>query len=137
MTGGVYSKRVDGTRYGPSGIVQVARPIDDQQQSLNTLRTTLIAGTGIVTLLAFGIGWLLSRFALRPIERITQTARAIGARRDFGRRVDYVGPQDEVRQLATTFNAMLTALQAAYDQTERPASSAASWPTPRTNCARP
>ncbi len=114
----VYSKRVERSRFNDGGIIQVARRIDDQQQSLNTLRTTLIAGTGIVTLLAFGIGWLLSRFALRPIERITQTARAIGARRDFGRRVDYLGPQDEVGQLATTFNAMLTALQAAYDQTE-------------------
>ena len=54
---------------------------------------------GLVTVLAFGIGWLLAGTALRPINRITQTAQAIGAARDFGRRVAYSGPPDEVGRL--------------------------------------
>ena len=53
---------------------------------------------------------------LHPIQRLTQTARTIGDERDFTRRVTYTGPQDEVGQLATTFNSMLARLQDAYQQ---------------------
>ena len=113
----IYSKRVDRDSRGNAGIVQVVRRIDDQARSLGTLRRTLVAGTLLVPLLACGAGWLLARFALRPIARITATARAIGASRDFGRRVDHAGPQDEVGRLATTVNGMLAALQAAHEQT--------------------
>jgi signal transduction histidine kinase len=67
-------------------------------------------------LVAFGAGWLLADAALRPIDRITQTAQAIGAERDFSRRVAYRGPDDEVGRLATTLNAMLTELHATYRQ---------------------
>ena len=55
---------------------------------------------------------------LRPIHRITQTAQQIGEERDFTRRVAYTGPQDEVGQLANTFNQMLTRLQDAYQKME-------------------
>jgi signal transduction histidine kinase len=76
----------------------------------------LLAGGGLGLLVAFGAGWLLAGAALRPIDRIIQTARAIGAERDFTRRVAYRGPNDEVGRLATTFNVMLTELHATYRQ---------------------
>jgi signal transduction histidine kinase len=56
--------------------------------------------------------------SLRPIDRITQTAQTIGDERDFTRRVDYTGPQDEVGRLANTFNQMLAGLQDAYRKVE-------------------
>jgi two-component system OmpR family sensor kinase len=102
-----------------TGIVQVGRSLVDRDRSLSALGATLIAGTIVTTLVAFGIGWALSGITLRPIHRITQTAQAIGTERDFGRRVAYTGPSDEVGQLAATFNAMLTQLQAAYWQIAR------------------
>ena len=101
------------------GIVQFARSLTEQDASLSTLRSILIVGSLVVIVLAFGIGWVLSGAALRPIHRITETAQAIGANRDFDRRVTYTGPPDEIGQLATTFNVMLTELQAAYRQTEQ------------------
>src|SRR5205807_7669359 len=54
-----------------------------------------------------------------PIHRITQTAQAIGAERNFNRRVQHAGPGDEVGQLAVTFNTMLTELESAYHQLEQ------------------
>jgi signal transduction histidine kinase len=54
--------------------------------------------------------------SLRPIHRLTQTAQAIGAERDFSRRVEHTGPDDEVGRLAKTLNDMLSELQAAYQQ---------------------
>ncbi len=101
------------------GVVQVARSLAEQDQSLSTLRGFLIVGSCIAIVIAFGMGWLLAGAALRPINRITHTARAIGAERDFARRVDHTGPLDEVGELATTFNSMLTELQAAYQHVEQ------------------
>ncbi len=99
-------------------IVQVATPIAEREQSLNTLRSILIGGIGLTTIAAFVIGWLLAGMALRPIHQITHTAQAIGAERDFSRRVQHTGPNDEVGQLATTFNTMLTELESGYRQVE-------------------
>jgi signal transduction histidine kinase len=113
----VFSKKVYDTQ-GRGGIVQLARPQDSQGSSLAALRRNMVIGGAIVIVLAYGIGWGLSRVALRPIERIAATARTIEESRDFSRRVDHRGPPDEVGRLARTFNGMLGALQASYDQTE-------------------
>ncbi len=102
-----------------TGIVQLARSLADTDQTLDTLRNLLIVGSLLVTVIAFGVGWMLAGAALRPIHRITDTAQAIGAHRDFDRRVDHTGPADEVGQLATTFNSMLDELQTAYRQAEQ------------------
>ena len=99
-------------------IVQVAFPIAQSQQALNTLRLILAVGSSMAIVVAFALGWALAGTALRPIHRITQTAQAIGAERNFGRRVEHTGPADEVGQLAVTFNAMLAELESGYRQLE-------------------
>lgn len=101
-----------------AAIVQVARSLVERDRTLKSLAVTL-GGAGVLTILiAFGVGWALSGVSLRPIDRITQTAQAIGDERDFTRRVDYTGPQDEVGRLANTFNQMLSGLQDAYQKVE-------------------
>lgn len=95
-------------------ILQVARPLTEREQSLHALRNTLIAADLVVLVLASIIGWVLSGYLLRPIKRITQTAQQIGNEQDFSRRVDYNGPNDEVGQLAKTFNTMLEQLEESY-----------------------
>ncbi len=99
-------------------IVQVASPISQAEQTLNSLRLILLAGSSFAIVLALGAGWVLAGTALRPIHRITQTAQAIGAEHNFARRVDHHGPPDEVGQLAITFNGMLAELEGAYRQLE-------------------
>lgn len=113
----IYSQRYTGFD-GASGIVQVAFPIGQPQGYLTTLRLILVVGSGLAVLTAFVLGWALAGAALRPIQRITQTAQAIGAERDFGRRVIHRGPADEVGQLALTFNDMLAELESGYRQLE-------------------
>jgi two-component system, OmpR family, sensor kinase len=100
-------------------IIQVARTLAEHEQALDTLRQTMVIGMTAVTIGAFGIGWFLAGTVLRPINRIAQTARDIGRSRDFNRRVHYIGPPDELGNLATTFNAMLEELQEAFSQEER------------------
>jgi two-component system OmpR family sensor kinase len=114
----IYSRPVSDTQEAQK-IVQVAlslAPIDDGQ---GVMRNVLIVINSVLIVAAFGIGWILAGITLRPIHRLTQTAQAIGAKRDFARRVEHIGPNDEIGQLASTFNMMLSELQAAYMQVEQ------------------
>jgi two-component system OmpR family sensor kinase len=99
-------------------IIQVARSLTERNRTLQSLATTLLVGGSLTVLIAFGIGWVFSGLTLKPIHRITKTAKKIGEERDFSRRVDYTGPQDEVGQLASTFNSMLARLQTAFQKVE-------------------
>jgi signal transduction histidine kinase len=114
----IYSQPMTATG-GAIQIVRVATPMVQQQQALSTLRLILIAGSSLAILAAFIVGWMLAGMALLPIHRITRTARAIGTKRDFSRRVQHEGPQDEIGQLATTFNTILTELESGYRQVEQ------------------
>jgi signal transduction histidine kinase len=98
------------------GIVQAARPLAERDRTLQGLGMTLILGSSLATVAAFGVGWALAGVTLRPIHRITQTAYEIGQTRDFASRVQYKGPNDELGRLAKTFNGMLSHLQDAYQQ---------------------
>ncbi len=100
-------------------IVQVAHSLSERDQSLAALSRTLIIAGLLTILIAFGIGWILAGITLNPIHHITQTAQVIGKESDFTHRVDYKGPNDEVGQLASTFNSMLTRLQDAYQSVSR------------------
>jgi signal transduction histidine kinase len=100
-------------------ILQMGRSLTTRDQSINALGVNLLIACIVAVVVAFGLGWVLAGMSLRPIHRLTQTAQAIGAERDFSRRVEHTGPDDEVGRLARTFNAMLAELQAAYEQVEQ------------------
>src|SRR5262249_59990313 len=51
--------------------------------------------------------------ALQPMETITRTARELSAG-DLSRRIALPGPNDEIKRLADTFDAMLARLEAAF-----------------------
>jgi signal transduction histidine kinase len=99
--------------------VQVASPTAEREIALGILRLILIVGSSIAIVAAFAIGWVLAGISLRPIHRLTHTAQAIGAERNFSRRVQHTGPNDEIGELAVTFNGMLTELESAYRQVQQ------------------
>ena len=99
-------------------IVQTARSLSERERNLRSLSGTMLLAGLITVVVAFGIGWIISGIMLRPVKRITQTAKEIGEKRDFSRRVDYQGPQDEIGQLAATFNSMLGRIQEAFEKVE-------------------
>ncbi len=114
----IYSRPVSDTQEAQK-IVQVALSLAHVDEGQGFMRNVLIAINSVLIVAAFGTGWILAGITLRPIHRLTQTAQAIGAKRDFARRVEHTGPNDEIGQLASTFNTMLTELQAAYMQVEQ------------------
>jgi signal transduction histidine kinase len=62
------------------------------------------------SLLAAAIGWVAARRALRPIHAVTAAARRVTDER-LDERLALDGPDDEVRELADTFDAMLERLE--------------------------
>jgi signal transduction histidine kinase len=73
---------------------------------------TLIA-IGILFLLSIVIGWIMSGRVLKPVGEITAVANDIQAS-DLSRRIALQGPDDELKNLADTFDEMLDRLDAAF-----------------------
>jgi signal transduction histidine kinase len=86
--------------------------------ALRRLLLSLLGVTGVVALLSLGAGWVLSGRVVRPLHRITATARGV-AERSLGERIRLVGPYDELKELADTFDAMLERLDRAFDGQRR------------------
>ncbi len=92
-----------------------------QQSRDDTLNTMLIASLillGVVGVIAGGFGWLLAGRALYPLQQITATARRV-ADRSLHERIALDGPNDEIKDLADTFDAMLERLDRAFDSQQR------------------
>jgi signal transduction histidine kinase len=88
------------------------------ESALNRLRTYSFAALLILFASSFGVGWLVAGYLLRPIRRITGVAREISAT-DLSRRIDLAGPEDELHQLADTFDEMLGRLDEAFANQRR------------------
>ena len=67
----------------------------------------------IMALLAAGLGWVMAGRALRPLRAIMAAAREISAS-NLHRRLALTGPDDELRQLGRTFDALLERLETAF-----------------------
>jgi signal transduction histidine kinase len=85
---------------------------------METLLKVMLLLAPAMLLIASGGGWFLANRALTPIDRLTRTAQRISAE-DLSQRINLRGADDEVGRLAHTFDAMLTRLQAAFEQQRR------------------
>ena len=85
------------------------------------LRTMMvISGIALVLVGAMAglLGWLMADRALRPVQRITATARRLEAGR-MDKRINHEGPDDELKELADTFDGMLDRLAGSFDSQRR------------------
>jgi signal transduction histidine kinase len=82
-------------------------------ETLDKLRDFSLKALGLMFVASLAIGWVIAGRVLAPIERITAVARDIQAT-DLSRRIELGGPEDELRRLADTFDAMLARLDAAF-----------------------
>ena len=90
-------------------------------QPLNTVEATLdsvawsLTGTALAGIaLAAVLGWMVSRTALRPVERLVSATEEVAATQDLSHRIDVeVGLKDEISRLGASVNQMLAALERA------------------------
>ena len=99
-------------------LVQVAMPLRRTRQTLLRYVETLLVLVPLGAVLSAAGGWLLARRALRPVDRMSQSALRISAE-DLSRRLERRGTQDEIDRLADTLNAMLARLEAAFGEMQR------------------
>ena len=90
--------------------MQVARPLTEVDHSLRDILLVLavVAAAGIA--LAAGLGALVARAALAPVQRFTRRTEEIAGNPDPVERIAVTG-DDELARLARSFNATLDALE--------------------------
>ena len=94
-----------------AGAAQAAS--SQRSRTLHDLHLYSLIGLGALTLASAGLGWVVSGRVLRPIRTITDTARR-ASEQHLGERLALSGPQDELKELADTFDDMLDRLDAAF-----------------------
>ncbi len=108
---------VDGTHLrilaeplGAGRAVQFAQPLTEVDSLLSRLRLILVLlDVGGIALAAL-LGRLVAGAAVQPVKRLTQATEHVALTRDLSGRIEPSG-EDELGRLATSFNAMLDALE--------------------------
>jgi signal transduction histidine kinase len=83
-------------------------------RALDTLRRYSFGSLAALFVVSIGVGWLVAGRVLKPIDQITAAARDIQAT-DLSRRISLQGPDDELKQLADTFDEMLERIDGAFE----------------------
>lgn len=102
-----------------SGVyVQLGRSLTEADQTLRRLAGLLVVGGAVGIAVAIGLGVLVSRSAVGPIDDLRAAVSGITESDALGTRLDVVG-DDEVAQLGTAFNGLLSQLQRSKEQQVR------------------
>ncbi|MEE9416389.1 MAG: HAMP domain-containing sensor histidine kinase [Acidimicrobiales bacterium] len=107
---------IDGARYRvitksfPRGAIQVAISQDSMTETLEAFDRRLLMLGAVGVVMAGLAGWLIADRISRPIEGLASAANAVAETKDFSRRIN-LDRSDEVGDLATSFDAMLEALE--------------------------
>jgi two-component system sensor histidine kinase MprB len=95
---------------GAGRAVQFAQPLTEVDSLLARLRLILVLlDIGGIALAAL-LGRLVAGAAVQPLKRLTQTTEHVALTQDLSQRIRPSG-EDELGRLATSFNAMLDALE--------------------------
>ena len=101
---------------------------DAQQKQFRQATMTSMLTQGTIALVLVGsaamaFGWLIAGRVLSPLHQVTETARRIAhapaADRNLHLRIALRGPDDEVKELADTFDTMVERLDKSFDGQRR------------------
>jgi heavy metal sensor kinase len=100
------------------GFAIVAEPLSVIEEGLRRLRRDFYAGVPLILLFASLGGYFLARKSLSPIALMNEQTQRITAE-NLSSQLDVANPRDEVGGLATTINALLARLNAAFQEQQR------------------
>lgn len=89
-----------------------------ERQTLEHLVTVSVIAFAVFAVLSVTLAWWMAGRALRPVHAITATARRLSAQ-NLHERIQLTGPQDELKELADTFNQMLDRIEATIGAQQR------------------
>ena len=87
---------------------------EDQQTAVTLLRVAAVAMPAFILLAALG-GWWIAKRAVRPLDRIIDTAAAISQGRDLSARLSITEGSSEFVRLSETFDGMLERLERSFE----------------------
>ncbi|HEX6526924.1 MAG TPA: ATP-binding protein [Streptosporangiaceae bacterium] len=90
----------------------------EQAQTLDHLLYYSLSALGLTVAISAWLGWIVAGRALRPVHAITAAARR-ASEENLSERIALTGPEDELKELADTFDAMLGRLDAAFASQRR------------------
>ncbi len=93
-------------------------PSNVSAQALSSLLRQSGVALAIALVVALGLGWFIAGRTLRPLRAITATAQQLSDK-NLHLRIGLVGPDDELTQLAATFDGMLERLDTAFSSQRR------------------
>ncbi len=96
-------------------VLRVGTSLGPTDRMLRRLLVGLYIASPIALLVSLMGGWFLAGRALRPVHAITQAARRITAG-DWSQRILTPHSNDEIGQLASTFNDMIGRLEVSFKQ---------------------
>jgi two-component system OmpR family sensor kinase len=101
-----------------AGTLIVAVPRDEIDETLDRLVIVEALVVAAAVLLLVGLGWLVIRIALRPLDQMGRVASAI-AGGEISRRVSPATPRTEVGRLGISLNRMLMRIEDAFRDRDR------------------
>ncbi|MEV0271188.1 HAMP domain-containing sensor histidine kinase [Hamadaea sp. NPDC050747] len=98
--------------------VQQTLAADLRAGALRSAAGPSAAALAVAALLGLGICWLLAGRMLRPLRTLTAATRRISQDR-LHERIALTGPRDELKELADTFDEMVTRLESSFASQRR------------------
>lgn len=102
---------------GDARVVEAGRSYEAAHETIETFGTLLAIGLGAALLLSVAGAYLLARAALRPVDAVVSSAREI-SESDLSARLPVHHRRDEIGRLASTFNELLSRMEAAFARRE-------------------
>ncbi|MDB5075011.1 MAG: cztS [Chloroflexi bacterium] len=96
--------------------------LQDTEDTVALLQRIMIMAAAVVTVLSAAGAWFLTGRVLRPLDKMGERVRRITAR-DLNERL-HINQRDEIGRLASTFDDMISRLQASFERQKRFASDA-------------
>jgi len=95
--------------------VQIIKDMDNEWDYLYVLSAIMLVVDGLIFVISIIVGYIISKKALNPIDKITSQANQISAS-DLTKRIIIEGSDDELNRLADTFNDLIARIQYSYEK---------------------